>query len=73
MYWNVVLLGIAVTGKVPSYPDTLTPAIVTLPLTANPTGFAVDIVIVTVLPLSLADAIAAVVMPPADCGPGVQV
>ena len=56
VYWNVVLLGIALTTKVPLYPLTLTPATVTLPLTTRPAGFAA-LVIVTVVPLSLADVI----------------
>jgi hypothetical protein len=58
MYWKLLALPIAVTVKVPLYPATATPAIVTLLPTASPTGLAVVIVTVTVVPLSDVDEIA---------------
>jgi hypothetical protein len=62
VYWNVVLDGIAVTEKIPLYVATLTPVMVTLSPTIRPVGFA-ELVIVTVVPLSLADVIGLVAPP----------
>ena len=62
MYWNVVVVGIAVTEKIPLYPATVTPVTVTVLPTSSPVGFAA-LVIVTVVPLSDADVIGLSVPP----------
>jgi len=54
----VVLVGIAVTTKVPSKPVVLTSAIVASSPMVKPTGFAVVVVTVTVVPLSEIDEMA---------------
>ena len=72
MYWKVVVVGIAVTAKIPLYPVTDTPLTVTLLPTSSPVGFAV-LVIVTVVPLSDVDVIGLSVPPQVEGSPVVQV
>src|ERR1019366_1480372 len=72
VYRKVVPVGMAVTTKVPSYPVRLTPVTATLPPRARPTGFAA-LVIVTVVPLSVADEIGTGVNQDGLLVPSVQV